>query len=152
MGPNEINVRGHQKLYCAKLATLTFYNVLIHSFAELFSRKERESISDHEARREVIENLKKMIRSWLDETFPQMEEQEKVSRAQRMDISLVEQVKEENMKTIYELNSVVRMSFIEMQFIKKEMMNAMHAMDQMVRFINFDFRCDCVVKQYLTLD
>jgi len=101
-------------------------------FGELFSRKERESISDHEARSEVIDSLKKMIRSWLDETFPLMGEQEKTSRAERMDISLVEQVKEENMKTIYEINSVVRMSFIEMQFIKKEMMNALHAIDQMM--------------------
>ena len=87
------------------------------SFAELFSRKERESISDHEARSEVINNLKKMIRSWINDTFPLMEEQEKISRAERMDISLIEQMKEENMKTIYEINSVVRMSFIEMQFI-----------------------------------
>jgi hypothetical protein len=105
----------------------------LHSGEELFSRKERESISDHEARVEVIESLKKMIRSWLDETFPEMEEWEKSSRAERMDMSLVEQTKEANMKTIYELNSVVRMSFIEMQFIKKEMMNALYAMDEMVR-------------------
>lgn len=74
-----------------------------------------------------------MIRSWLDETFPEMDEWEKSSRAERMDMSLIEQTKEANMKTIYELNSVVRMSFIEMQFIKKEMMNALYAMDDMVR-------------------
>ena len=36
-----------------------------------------------------------------------------------MDISLIEERFEESIKHIYELNSVVRMSLIEMQFIKK---------------------------------
>jgi hypothetical protein len=107
-----------------------------HSFSELFSRKGRESISDHEARIEVIESLKKMIKSWLDDTFPLMDDLERQARAERMDMSLIEQRKEENMKTIYEINSVVRMSFIEMQFIKKEMMNALYAMDQMVSLVS----------------
>ena len=77
-----------------------------------------------------------MIKSWLDDTFPLMDELERQARAERMDMSLIEQRKEENMKTIYEINSVVRMSFIEMQFIKKEMMNALYAMDQMVRLFS----------------
>lgn len=38
---------------------------------------------------------------------------------QSMDISLIEERYEESIKHIYELNSVVRMSLIEMQFIKK---------------------------------
>ena len=84
----------------------------------------------------MIESLKKMIKSWLDDTFPLMDELERQARAERMDMSLIEQRKEENMKTIYEINSVVRMSFIEMQFIKKEMMNALYAMDQMVRLFS----------------
>ena len=36
-----------------------------------------------------------------------------------MDISLLEERKEASMKNFYELNSVIRMSLIEMQFIKK---------------------------------
>lgn len=60
-----------------------------------------------------------MIRSWLDETYPDMPVQERQRRATAMDISLIEAQKEESMKTIYELNSVIRMSFIEAQFIKK---------------------------------
>ena len=48
-----------------------------------------------------------------------MTQEEILSRAERMDMSLIEQKKEENMKTIFEINSVVRMSLIEMQFIKK---------------------------------
>lgn len=36
-----------------------------------------------------------------------------------MDISLIEEKMEESIKHIYELNSVVRMSLIEMQFMRK---------------------------------
>eukprot|EP00957_Ditylum_brightwellii_P092951 7077432-Ditylum_brightwellii.AAC.1 len=73
-----------------------------------------------------------MIKSWLDETFPDMPNEEKVNRANSMDMSLIEQTKEDNMKHIYNLNNVVRMSLIEMQFIKKEMMNALISMDELM--------------------
>ena len=86
-------------------------------YVELF--KGRESISDREARMVAIFTLKKMIRSWLDETYPNMPEEERKRRAEVMDISLLEETKEQNMKSLYEINSVIRMSFIEMQFIKK---------------------------------
>ena len=89
------------------------------SYTELFTRSRRNQMVDHEARIDAIQSLKKMIRSWLDETFPEMKERERQTRADRMDMSLIEMKKEENMKTIYEINSVVRMSLIEMQFIKK---------------------------------
>jgi hypothetical protein len=39
--------------------------------------------------------------------------------AEAMDMSLIEQKKEEGMRTFYEINNVVRMSFIEMQYMKK---------------------------------
>jgi hypothetical protein len=81
--------------------------------------KGRESFSDKKARMDAIETLKKMIRSWLDETVPTMLESERASMADAMDVSLIEQKKEESMKTFYEINSVVRMSFIEMQYMKK---------------------------------
>jgi hypothetical protein len=89
------------------------------SFNELFNREARDTISDHKARIDAIESLKKMIDSFLAESFPLMGEEERKSRANSMDMSLIEQTKEENMKTIFEINSVVRMSLIEMQFIKK---------------------------------
>ena len=69
----------------------------------------------------AIVTLKKMIRSWLDDTdtYPDMLEAERERRAEVMDVSLLEQTKEEHMKSMFEINSVIRMSFIEMQFIKK---------------------------------
>ncbi len=39
--------------------------------------------------------------------------------ADAMDVSLIENKKEESMKTFYEINNVIRMSFIEMQYMKK---------------------------------
>ena len=81
--------------------------------------KGTDNISDHEARDAAIESLQKMIRSWLDEMYPNMPESERAERAKAMDVTLIESQKEASMKTIYELNSVIRMSFIEAQFIKK---------------------------------
>jgi len=97
-----------------------------------------ESISDHAARDTVTETLKKMIRSWLDETYPDMGEAEKVRLSDAMDITLVEESKEDSMKSVYNMNSVIRMSFIEAQFIKKEMMNALVALDEMQASTNFN--------------
>ena len=60
-----------------------------------------------------------MIKSWLDDTFPEMPEMKRVAMAESMDVSMVERKKEESMKTFYEINNVIRMSFIEMQYMKK---------------------------------
>jgi hypothetical protein len=81
--------------------------------------KGRENVSDKEARMVTIFTLKKMIRSWLDETYPDMSEEERAHRAEIMDISLLEEKKEQKMKTLYEFNDVYRITFIELQFIKK---------------------------------
>jgi hypothetical protein len=81
--------------------------------------KGRESFSDKKARMDAIVALKQMIRSWLDDTFPGMQESERIAMAEAMDMSLIEQKKEEGMRTFYEINNVVRMSFIEMQYMKK---------------------------------
>jgi ATP synthase regulation protein NCA2 len=100
--------------------------------------KGTEYFSDRAARETAISTLKKMIRSWLDETYPEMLDKDKEELSEAMDISLIEITKERSMKTIYELNSVLRMSFIEAQFIKKEMMNALVALDEMQASTNFN--------------
>lgn len=96
---------------------LNFFVVAAARFNEVW--KGRESFSDKKARMEAIESLKKMIRSWLDDTFPEMPESERVAMAEAMDVSMIERKKEESMKTFYEINNVIRMSFIEMQYMKK---------------------------------
>jgi len=97
-----------------------------------------ESISDRAARDTAMHTLQKMIRTWLDETYPDMAEGKKERISNNMDISLVEEVKEKAMRSVYNMNNVIRMSFIEAQFIKKEMMNALVAMDEMQASTNFN--------------
>lgn len=106
------------------------YSFFLGSIEELW--KGRESFSDKKARAEVIAGLKEMIRSWLDENHPEMSLKERLKIAEAMDISLIEKKKAESMKTLYEINQAVRLSFIEMQFIKKEMVNALYAMDSVM--------------------
>jgi hypothetical protein len=60
-----------------------------------------------------------MISSWLVDTYPNITAAEVSEKVNQMDISLIEQKKEESIKNILELNNIIRMSMIEMQFIKK---------------------------------
>ncbi|KAL9187202.1 hypothetical protein ACHAXT_010922 [Thalassiosira profunda] len=101
-------------------------------YQELFTKTGRIDVTDRKARIDAIESLKRMIRSWLEESFPGMSVEEQMERAETMDISLIEEKMEESIKHIYELNSVVRMSLIEMQFIKKELLSALVAMDELM--------------------
>ena len=89
-------------------------------------------VADHKAREGVIDILQKMIKSWLDEEFPNMPERERIDKATRMDMSLIESQKEYSIKNILEINNIYRLSLIEMQFIKKEMMNALVAIDELM--------------------
>ena len=69
---------------------------------------------------EAMEVLKKMIKSWLDENYPAMPNPERQRLANAMDVSLVEETKENSMKSLgFNTFEVVRMSFIEMQWLKK---------------------------------
>jgi hypothetical protein len=61
------------------------------SFNEIW--KGRESFSDKQARMEAMESLKKMIRSWLDDTFPSMPEAKRIALSDAMDVTLLEQQK-----------------------------------------------------------
>jgi ATP synthase regulation protein NCA2. len=101
-------------------------------YRELFTRKGRKDVTDRKARDEVILVLRKMIKSWLDEVHPDMPENERVDKAQNMDMSLIENTKEDSIKNIFEIHNIYRLSLIEMQFIKKEMMNALFAMDELM--------------------
>ena len=75
-----------------------------------------------------------MIKAWLDEVHPDpvMNEIERVEKSTRMDMSLIESAKEQSVQSILEFNKIYRLSLIEMQFIKKEMMNTLFAMDELM--------------------
>jgi hypothetical protein len=81
--------------------------------------KGRESFSDRKIRIEAIAVLKQMIESWLEEFYPKMPIEERRQIAEAMDMTLIENRKQESMKSVFSINEVIRMSFIEMQFMKK---------------------------------
>jgi hypothetical protein len=60
-----------------------------------------------------------MIKSWLDDAHPEMPESARIAKAHAMDMSLIEATKENSIQNILEINSIYRLSLIEMQFIKK---------------------------------
>lgn len=91
----------------------------IFRYRELFSKKGREDMTDRKARLDTIEILKKMIKKWLNDTYPSMSEKLRDETATAMDISLIEARKEESLSNVLEMNNIIRMSLIEMQFIKK---------------------------------
>jgi len=101
-------------------------------YQELFTRKGRADVTDRKARENVISMLQKMIKAWLDEVYPGMPDSERIEKATNMDMTLIETTKEYSVKNILEINSIYRLSLIEMQFIKKEMMNALFAMDELM--------------------
>lgn len=107
--------------YTATKLSSFFTEHVVDPFLAMYDEftKGTENISDREARSVVIKNLQKMILSWLEETHPEMSKKERKRMATAMDISLIEAAKEEDMKKIYNINSVIRMSFIEAQFLKK---------------------------------
>ena len=98
---------------------LNFTSFFFFRYRELLTRKGREEITDRKAREEVISSLRKMIKSWLDDAHPEMTEVDRVTMADGMDMSLIEATKEHSIQNILEINSIYRLSLIEMQFIKK---------------------------------
>jgi hypothetical protein len=51
-------------------------------YQELFTPSGRLDVTDRKARIDAIDSLKRMIRSWLDEMFPEMPVEEKIERAE----------------------------------------------------------------------
>ena len=54
------------------------------SCRELFTKKGRDDVIDRKARKDAIEILKKMIKSWLDENHPGMSESDRSNMALAM--------------------------------------------------------------------
>ena len=121
-------------------------------FSELVSNKGRNDITDQKARMNAMESLQKMIKDWLDEVYPKMKEAERIQMATEMDISLLEKRKEHSLKyALYEIQDIVRMSIIEMQFIKKELMNAMCAIDELMDSNEINFRLGAILPAFMVI-
>lgn len=92
-----------------------------------------------------------MIREWLADHYPQMDVRDREKMADLMDISLIEAKKAEALTSFLEINNVIRMSFIEAQFIKKEMMNALLALDEMQASNNINMNLAAVTPALLLM-
>lgn len=58
-------------------------------YQELFTKSGRIDVTDRKARIDAIESLKRMIRSWLEESFPKMPQDEQIMRAEVSDHPLI---------------------------------------------------------------
>lgn len=121
-------------------------------YTQIFSSRGAGEISaaDEKARLQAIESLKKMLQDWVDQTFPNMSSSERRQIAESMDMSLIEKKKEESVKNaLYEISDIVRMSLIEMQFVKKELMNAMVSMDELMQSNEFNFKLAAMTPAFI---
>ena len=105
-------------------------------YHEFFTSSVRDKITDRAALEETRNALKRMLHTWHDDTYPDMPQEERVKRSDAMDVSLIEAEFEEGVttKTIQNIitGDIVRMSLIEMQFLKKELLTAMGAIDDLM--------------------
>jgi hypothetical protein len=126
-----------------------FYNEHVKEPAEyiideFFTSKVRSKITDVEALEDTRDSLKRMLYSWFSETYPDMKEEERLRRSNSMDVSLIEEMFEGNVSTkaVQSLltGDIVRIALIQMQFLKKEMLTAMDAMDGIMESNEINFR------------
>ena len=118
-------------------------------YTEFFTSKVRDKITDRAALEETRNALKRMLHTWHEDTYPNMKVEERVKRSDGMDVSLIEAEFEEGVttKTIQNIitGDIVRMSLIEMQFLKKELLTAMGAIDDLMEANEFNIRVGSMV-------
>lgn len=125
---------------------------VMYVYKQIFSTRGGAELSaaDQRARLQAIESLKKMLQDWVDQTFPNMNPRDRRQIAETMDMSLIEKKKEESVKNaLYEISDIVRMSLIEMQFVKKELMNAMVSMDELMQSNEFNFKLAAMTPAFI---
>ena len=118
-------------------------------YTEFFTSKVRDKITDRAALQETRDALKRMLHAWHLESFPAMKDEERISRSENMDVSLIEEQFEKGVtsNTIKNIvtGDIVRMALIELQFIKKELLTAMGAIDDLMEANEFNIRVGSMV-------
>ena len=115
----------------------------MRSFNELFTSNKRPAITDQAARTEIEQSLKNMLKSWLDDQYPHTDEEWRKEKANNMDMSLIEKKKEDNVYNALKstiTGDIIRVALIEAQFIKKELMQAMKGIDEVMDSNELNFR------------
>jgi len=150
---------GHGILFCLRIWSnlCEFYeehvaDPVAYVYRQLFVSRVQNDIADKVARKQAIESLKIMLKDWLAQSYPKMEPKEVNQIAESMDMTLIEKKKEESVKTaLWEINDIVHMSLIEMQFIKKELFNAMVSMDELMQSNEFNFKLAAMTPAFVVV-
>ena len=122
------------------------------SCAELFTGNGRTDITDLLALQNTKKSLKAMIKHWLDAAHPTIPADQRQKIADSMDISLIEKRKEDSLTyPLFEIQDIVHMSLIEMQFIKKELLNAMSAIDDLMESNEMNFQLAAMTPTFLIM-
>ncbi len=127
---------------------MTFYvehvkDPLMYMYTEFFTSKLRDKITDKEALDETRAALKRMLYQFLNDAHPNIPEATRKKMSEDMNVKLIEEEFEKSVPNAVRnvmTGEIVRMSLIQMQFLKKELLTAMDAMDQVMESNEFNFR------------
>eukprot|EP00941_MAST-03F_sp_MAST-3F-sp1_P004586 g4586.t1 len=118
---------------------------------------EMMTVADAEAMEESRQSLRKMISDYLDDTqgiHHNMTSAEKSDAAESLDISVVSSAYDEEVKAPVKnlmRGDLVRLALIQVQFIKKELLSAMAAMDELLRENHFSAQLLATIPAFFAL-
>ncbi|GMH91743.1 hypothetical protein TrST_g1837 [Triparma strigata] len=153
---NEEWFRGVMGRVFAKVGKLWVEHVVepgVYIYNEFFTSKIRDKITDRAALLETRSALTRMLKGWFKDQFPEMSTQKINKMAENMDVGLIEKEFEKGVTTNTMRNvltgDIVRMCLIEMQFLKKELLTAMDAMDDLMEANEFNLRVSSMVPAFI---
>jgi hypothetical protein len=119
-------------------------------FNELFTSDVRAKITDEAGLAEAVGSLKRMLNTWMKDAYPAMSKAERERRSEKMDVSLIEDEFEKSVPNAVRniiTGEIVKMSLIQMQFIKKELLVALSAIDKLMEANEFNFKVMAMVSK-----
>ena len=105
--------------------------------------REREYITDMEALQDTKISLIRMLDAFIKDTHPEIKPKLRKEMAEKMDMSVVSRAYESSLpQAVMNVitGDVVRIMLIQVQFIKKELLVAMSAIDELMDTNQFNFR------------
>ncbi|GMI06811.1 hypothetical protein TrLO_g6169 [Triparma laevis f. longispina] len=125
----------------------------VYIYNEFFTSKIRDKITDRAALLETRSALTRMLKGWFKDQYPDMSSIKINKMAENMDVGLIEKEFEKGVTTNTMRNvltgDIVRMCLIEMQFLKKELLTAMDAMDDLMEANEFNLRVSSMVPAFI---
>ena len=125
----------------------------VYMYEEFFTSKIRPAITDKDALVETRASLSRMLSSWLTERFPNMDASDVSRISDGMDVQLIESEFEKGvtggaLKNII-TGDLVKMGLIEVQFLKKELLTAMNAIDDLMEANELNLRLGSTMPAFM---